>query len=439
MKFSKLVPLFKSGSTADPSNFRLISVLPTFSEIFEKVILNQLQKHFESNELLHNKQFGFTRGRSTTDAGIKLLETIFEAWDQSHDAYSVFCDLSKAFDCVQHQTLIRKLHHYGIRGTALEFVTSYLSGRTQSVVINGKRSPGSLVTMGVPQGSILGPFLFLVHINDLPHLVRDDHEIVLFADDTSLLFKVIHWFNINNLLLNESKTKCVRFTLPNVKLATTSIRIRDEEMELVDQAVFLGITLDSKLQWGPHIGKLSGRLSSADYAVKKIRQLTDIKTARLVYFSYFHSIMTYGLLLWGNAVDIQFIFILQKRAVRAIYGMDTQGIGAILKQTKPNGREKLNEAQKKKKTIYLECLAIKEATLLDTIGSFGGSRSTIRYLHLLVDHFTRYAFILTSKTQTVGDFVKLVMNISETKRIDKLLTDEYPGINSKEFKKIIKG
>ncbi|CAH2096770.1 unnamed protein product [Euphydryas editha] len=116
-----------------------------------------------------------------------------------------------------------------------------------------------------------------------------------------------------------------------------------------------------------------------------------------------------------------------------------EGIGAILKQTKPNGREKLNEAQKKKKTIYLECLAIKEATLLDTIGSFGGSRSTIRYLHLLVDHFTRYAFILTSKTQTVGDFVKLVMNISETKRIDKLLTDEYPGINSKEFKKIIKG
>ncbi|CAH2088799.1 unnamed protein product [Euphydryas editha] len=190
MKFSKLMPLFKSGSTADPFNFRPISVLPTFSKIFEKIILHQLQKHFESNELLHNKQFGFTRGRSTTDAGIKLLETIYEAWDQSHDAYGVFCDLSKAFDCVQHQTLIRKLHHYGIQGTALDFVTSYLSGRTQSVVINDKRSPGSLVTMGVPQGSILGPFLFLVYINDLPHLVRDEHEIVLFADDTSLLFKV---------------------------------------------------------------------------------------------------------------------------------------------------------------------------------------------------------------------------------------------------------
>ncbi|CAH2095400.1 unnamed protein product [Euphydryas editha] len=224
--------------------------------------------------------------------------------DQSHDAYGVFCDLSKAFDCVQHQTLIRKLHHYGIRGTALDFVTSYLSGRTQSVVINDKRSPGSLVTMGAPQGSILGPFLFLVYINDLPHLVRDDHEIVLFADDTSILFKVkrgqnslddvnralskiIHWFNVNNLLLNESKTKCVRFTLPNVKLATTSIRIRDKEIELVDQAVFLGITLDSKLQWGPHIGKLSGRLSSAAYAVKKNTPVDGYQNRAISIFQLF--------------------------------------------------------------------------------------------------------------------------------------------------------
>lgn len=338
MKHSKIIPLFKSGSCSDPGNFRPISMLPTFSKIFEKIILNQLLRHFNMHNLLHNKQFGFTRGRSTTDAGVELITHIFDAWEESHDALGVFCDLSKAFDCVHHDTLIRKLHYYGIKGIALDFLTSYLSDRIQRVDVNGKRSPGSPVTMGVPQGSILGPFLFLVYINDLPYFVKDDHEVVLFADDTSLFFKlkrqqsdfddvnnaiskVVKWFNVNNLLLNEKKTKCIRFILPNVKQVKANVIIKNEELALVDTTVFLGITLDNKLQWGPHIDTLSKKLSSAAYAVKKIRLYTEVDTARLVYFSYFHSLMSYGILLWGSAADIDTIFVLQKRAVRAIYNM----------------------------------------------------------------------------------------------------------------------
>lgn len=338
MKSSKIIPLFKSGSTSDPSNFRPISVLPTFSKIFEKLMLDQLQRHFNKHKLLNSKQFGFTRGRSTTDAGVELLAHIFEAWEESHDALGIFCDLSKAFDCVSHDTLVRKLHHYGVRNTALDLLISYLDNRIQRVDVNGKRSPGSTVTMGVPQGSILGPFLFLVYINDLPCLIKNSHEIVLFADDTSLIFKlkrqqpvtddvnnalskIVHWFSVNNLLLNEKKTKCIRFLTPNVKQVKTNVLVNGAELDLVDTTVFLGITLDSKLQWGPHITKLSKRLSSAAYAVYKIRHLTDVETARLVYFSYFHSVMSYGILLWGNAADIQAIFVLQKRAIRAIYNL----------------------------------------------------------------------------------------------------------------------
>lgn len=341
MKHSKVVPLFKAGCKQDPSNFRPISILPALSKIFEKIILDQLLYHFSVNHLLHSEQYGFTKGRSTTDAGVALLKHIFDAWEESHDALGIFCDLSKAFDCVEHSILLCKLQHYGVHDSALNMVRSYLSGRIQKVQVNGIQSSGSHVKMGVPQGSILGPFLFLVYINDLPHFVKDLCKIVLFADDTSLVFnidrnkqnyddvnetlaKVLNWFTTNNLQLNAKKTKCIKFTLPNVRNNTCDINLNGEKLELVDSTVFLGVTLDSKLQWSPHINTLSGRLSSAAYAVWKVRQMTDEETARLVYFSYFHSIMSYGLLLWGRAADIESIFILQKRAVRSIYNLGSR-------------------------------------------------------------------------------------------------------------------
>lgn len=338
MKHSKLIPLHKSGDEKDPANYRPISVLPTLSKIFEKVIFNQLSSHFNRNYLFNSHQFGFTKGRSTTDAGTVLLKHIYDAWEKSQDAIGVFCDLSKAFDCVCHATLISKLKHYGILNRAIDLLHSYLSNRVQKVDIGGVRSSGSHIDMGVPQGSILGPFLFLVYVNDLPSFVKDICDIVLFADDTSLIFKVdrlkdnfddvnsslaqvLDWFTVNNLLLNAKKTKCIKFTLPNVVLKPTNIVINGESLKLVDSTSFLGLNIDSKLQWGPHIKALAGRLSSAAYAVRTIRWLTDEATARLVYFSYFHSVMSYGIFLWGKAADIQTIFVLQKRAIRAIYKM----------------------------------------------------------------------------------------------------------------------
>ena len=272
MKLSKVIPLFKAGSTTDPTNFRPISILPTLSKIFEKLILNQLQAHFGINKLMSTQQFGFTKGRSTTDAGVDLVQHIFQAWEESHDAIGIFCDLSKAFDCVKHDILIEKLAHYGITGTASSLLESYLIGRVQKIYVNGVTSSGSPVNIGVPQGSILGPFLFLVYINDLPKSANlPGEDIVLFADDTSLIFKVkrggqqncdevnsaisdvVNWFTANNLLLNENKTKIMKFTLPNVC-----------------------------------------------------------------------SLMSYGILLWGHAADRDRIFLLQKRAVRAIYIMRTR-------------------------------------------------------------------------------------------------------------------
>jgi hypothetical protein len=336
MKYSKVIPLFKSGDLNDLKNFRPISILPVLSKVFEKLMLNDIVGHFNRNKLFTSKQYGFTRGRSTTDAASVLIEHIYNIWENSCDAIGIFCDLTKAFDCVDHRTLIMKLKHYGLSENALSLMSSYLSNRTQTVVVNGTQSNGATVTLGVPQGSILGPFLFLVYINDLPYIIPNLCDIVLFADDTSLVFKVdrkssdysgvnntlvkvLDWFTTNNLLLNAKKTKCVRFALPNVRPVETKIFLNNECLEMVDKALFLGITLDRSLQWSPHIAVLARKLSSAAYAIRKIRQLTNVETARLVYYSYFHSVMTYGILVWGKAADIQTVFVLQKRAIRSIY------------------------------------------------------------------------------------------------------------------------
>lgn len=338
MKQSKIIPLFKSGCKEDPSNYRPISILPALSKVFEKMILTQLVAHFNLNQLLHENQFGFIKGRSTLNAGTKVMSYILESWEESQDALGIFCDLSKAFDCVQHDTLIMKLKHYGLTDKALSLITSYLAGRGQQVAVSGVKSSGSTVKLGVPQGSILGPFLFLVYVNDLPYMIQKQtkNEAVLFADDTSLLFKtkrggsdlrevnyvldmISKWFTANNLVLNPSKTKFIKFTLPNVPQVLTEVELMGKIIEPVASTKFLGIILDSKLQWGPHILKLGDRLSSAVYAIREVRKLADVATARLVYFAYFHSLMSYGILLWGAGADTTVIFTLQKRAIRAIY------------------------------------------------------------------------------------------------------------------------
>lgn len=341
MKYSKVIPLFKAGDSSNPSNFRPISILPTLSKVFEKIMLNQLVSYFDFNNILHSCQFGFTKNKSTTDAGIALMKHILDAWEQSCDTIGVFCDLSKAFDCVRHDILLNKLNYYGVTDEAQEFISSYLTNRVQKVSINSTTSNGSPVMMGIPQGSILGPFLFLVYMNDLPHFINNTCNIILFADDTSLLFKVkrniidckhinntlsriLKWFTTNNLLLNPKKTKCLRFSLCHSSIRNANLTLNGESLEIVDRTVFLGFTIDAKLQWGAHLASLSGRLSSAAYAVRQIRRLSNIETARLVYFSYFHSLLSYGILLWGNAADIGAIFVLQKRAIRSIYNLNSR-------------------------------------------------------------------------------------------------------------------
>ena len=160
LKVAKVIPLFKKGDKQDCSNYRPISILPIISKIFEKIIHTRLLQFFEKNKILHENQFGYQKGKSTTKALIEIVGAIVDSFNAKENIGATLLDLSKAFDCVNHEYLLHKLHHYGIRGDTHNLIASYLSNRTQKVVIGNNISECKLLDIGVPQGSILGPLFF---------------------------------------------------------------------------------------------------------------------------------------------------------------------------------------------------------------------------------------------------------------------------------------
>lgn len=332
LKASIVIPIYKGGDYDTPSNFRPISLLPTLSKIIEKIIKNRMISFIQKHKILNLKQFGFQKNKNTSDAIFSFLEYLYTSLNEGDFAAAIFCDLSKAFDCVNHSILLQKLQIYGFRGMSLNWFKSYLSERSQIVQLNNIKSESKIINCGVPQGSVLGPLLFLLYINDLA-FVDIKGQFTMFADDTTILWnnknknflydsinndilKIKSWCDSNLLTFNINKTNILTF-----KCELNNIHMNDEIVKYSSCTKFLGLIVDVKLNFKDHIEKLCNKLASNCYAIRILsRELEEFSVLKSIYYSLIDSNIRYGICFWGNSYQylLNKVFVLQKRAIRCI-------------------------------------------------------------------------------------------------------------------------
>lgn len=337
LKIASITPIFKAGDQENPNNYRPISILTTFSKILERIAYNKLIKYINDHNILSNHQFGFRKGHSCEMPLILAVDLISRALDQGEHVIGIFLDIKKAFDTVDANILLSKLHHYGFRGVAHDWLASYLTNRKQFVKCNKISSDPLPITCGIPQGSVLGPLLFLLFINDLCNLPTNLTPFV-FADDTTLFLKgkdlqqmasvintelssVCLWLRTNKLSINVSKTHYIHFTLNrNTRNTPLNINIDNQPITNCSHTKFLGVVIDNQLSWSQHIQHISNKISKNIGALKKVYHLLNRKTLIQLYNTLILPYLSYCQLIWASSPRIHFnrLVILQKKAIRII-------------------------------------------------------------------------------------------------------------------------
>ena len=334
----KVTCIYKSGDPSLFSNYRPISVLCAFSKILEKLVTLRLVNHFDSHDLFTNSQFGFRAGLSTENAIHSILSPIYDAFESGKIACGVFIDLAKAFDSLDRDILIDKLSYYGIVGNCLTWFESYFSRRRQYVCYGGACSDMLPVNYGVPQGSILGPVLFIIFMNDIPRctsllnfvIYADDTNVYLTSDNINEAFDVVNeglrgvsgWLRVNRLTVNASKSQYIVFRRKQRVLpgATHDLYLNNERLERVSSVKFLGVYLDEHLLFTAHVTYVLKKTSKYLPILYKIRRSLNRNTLKLIYNSLIHANLMYCISTWGFCYRNRFnlLLVLQKKLVRAI-------------------------------------------------------------------------------------------------------------------------
>ena len=338
-KIAKIIPIFKKGDKSNPDHYRPISLLPCVSKVLERVIQRQLIQFLIDNDILSKHQSGFRARHSTTTTLIKVTDDWLMSLDQGMYIGTVFVDLQKAFDLVDLDILLEKLTTIlNLKGPSLNWFYSYLKGRHITTSINGKLSAELPVTHGVPQGSILGPILFLLFINDMPncfskctvHLYADD-TVVYCADKNPKkiesilnedLKKLYDWMSCNKLRVNCSKTVCMLIGTKSMlnKHGTLNLRMNENPISQVDNFKYLGVHIDSELKWNLHIDELCKKVSKMISFLGRVGKFINESSLKLLYNAAIMPHFDYGDVIWHSAAqtNLDILQKLQNRAGRII-------------------------------------------------------------------------------------------------------------------------
>lgn len=338
LKYAKVIPIHKANSPLEVTNYRPISLLPIFNKIIEKLMYARVNNFLEKNNVIFKHQFGFQKNKSTSLAILDVTTKLLNAIENKQFSCCIFLDFAKAFDTVDHETLLHKLEYYGIRGIALQWFRSYLKGRKQSVFVGGELSESLDISYGVPQGSVLGPLLFLLYINDIPSSSKN-LDFHLFADDTSLfmshndlttletninteLANISDWLIANKLSLNTKKSNYLIFSPKNKRLKKeVTIYINNERLAEAQSVKYLGVLIDNNLNWKTHIQHTNVKISKSIGILSRLRHFVGKDVLISIYNAFIQPHINYGIINWGGTYKsiLDPLKKSMKRAVRLIH------------------------------------------------------------------------------------------------------------------------
>lgn len=318
LKRATVIPIHKKGDKTNPMNYRPISILPIFGKILEKIIKKQINAFLDDNNIRDHRQHGYRKGKGTETAIQALITSVTHGLDNSSKVATLFLDLTKAFDCVDHEILLYRLHCYGLRGNIYKLLKDYLTNRTQVVVIGQERSEITSIDKGVPQGSVLGPILFVLYIDTI-FKTQTRGQIIAYADDicvtwaesdhadlkTKMLedISVLHSYLTSVKLSVSEKSRVIMFKIKDVESVNSQEETDIAEhipFEVTTEFNYLGVLIDDRLKWDQHVERLTNKIRSALRAIYTLRHMAPLNVVKSVYIATVQSHLIYGLPVWGS-------------------------------------------------------------------------------------------------------------------------------------------